>query len=411
MSWERRASAGEELGSNAHESLAVQARHLAQNLEHHLLGNHLLANAKALVFAGVHFQGEEAERWLSRGLALLRRELAEQVLPDGGHFERSPMYHALVLEDVLDLVALARSAPNALGAYEFGWRDLAQRMLAWLRAMVHPDGEIALFNDAAIGQAPTPAALEEYARRIDCSTDSTPGPGVTWLQDSGYVRLERGPMVAICDVGEIGPSYLPGHAHADTLSFEASIDGRRLAVDSGTSHYEPGRERLRQRSTAAHNTVELDGESSSEVWSSFRVARRARVMDVAVEERDDALVLKASHDGYRRLPGRNVHTREWRLGDAAFSVSDQVQGPWKSAVARVHLHPDWDCSCSTEGAFSIVRATDEAGRRLGLMTEGAHASVENSTWHPRFGASEPNHVLRMELESAASARCALQLSW
>src|SRR5450759_4718040 len=258
-------------------SLAVQARWLRKRLEIHLLGNHLWANAKALVFAGAYFEGVEAASWRDTGLRLLRRELAEQVLPDGGHFERSPMYHAIVLGDVLDLLQLAKRCPGccAVGDVE-SWRSAAMRMRRWLRVMTHPDGGIAFFNDSALGIAPDFTALAAYADALGLPPDAVPLAGIEALPDSGYVRLQMGPAVLIADVGEIGPAYLPGHAHADTLSFELSLHGRRVLVNGGTSTYESGDERLRQRGTAAHNTVVVDGQDSSEVWGSFRVARRAR---------------------------------------------------------------------------------------------------------------------------------------
>src|SRR5690606_15320930 len=149
-------------------------------------------------------------------------------------------------------------------------------MLHWLRVMTHPDGDIALFNDAALGIAPPLAALEAYADLVGVSRDSTELASLEALAESGYVRLTVGPAVLIADVGLVGPDYLPGHAHADTLSFELSLHGRRVLVNGGTSTYEANAERLRQRGTAAHNTVVVDGQDSSEVWSAFRVARRAR---------------------------------------------------------------------------------------------------------------------------------------
>ena len=294
-------------------SLAVQARWLSRRLEHHLLGNHLFANAKALVFAGAFFVGPEADRWRRLGLRLLARELDEQILADGGHFERSPLYHAILLEDVLDLTNLSGAYPGLFGGTEaaavteavvdvwagvdaviranaiggatavFHWRAKATAMLDWLAAMTHPDGEISFFNDAAFGIAPTLADLQRYADGISAFSQAHPSPstipatnpvnpaGTTdvpcrWLRDSGYVRLAAGPAVAILDVAPIGPDYLPGHAHADTLSFELSLFGQRVIVNGGTSRYGSGPERLAERGTAAHSTVQLDGVDSSEVW-------------------------------------------------------------------------------------------------------------------------------------------------
>ncbi|MCB0055622.1 MAG: heparinase II/III family protein, partial [Caldilineaceae bacterium] len=258
------------------DSLAMQARYLARRLEWHLLGNHLFANAKALVHVGLFFDGSEADSWLAAGLRVLGRQLPEQILPDGGHFERSPMYHAILLKDVLDLLNLARVYPGRIGASQTAqWRDAASRMLDWLRAMTHPDGGLAFFNDAAFGIAPAPEELEAYARRLGLGPRVVPSDGLHHLASSGYVRLQNQDAVAILDVGEIGPTYLPGHAHADSLSFELSLGGRRFVVNSGTSLYDDCEERLRQRSTAAHSTVVVDGADSSEVWHSFRVARRA----------------------------------------------------------------------------------------------------------------------------------------
>ena len=89
--------------------------------------------------------------------------------------------------------------------------------------------------------------------------------------------MSVGPWVGLIDVAEIGPSYLPAHGHADALTFELSLDGKRVVVDTGTQSYEDGPSRWAQRSTSAHITIEIDGQSSSEVWKSFRVGRRARV--------------------------------------------------------------------------------------------------------------------------------------
>ncbi len=104
VNWIRYGLNGNVLPKNATQSLAVQARYLRKTIEWHLLGNHLFANAKALLFAGAWFEGREADDWLAEGSRILLRELEEQILPDGGHFELSPMYHVIILEDVLDLL-------------------------------------------------------------------------------------------------------------------------------------------------------------------------------------------------------------------------------------------------------------------------------------------------------------------
>lgn len=387
--WIRAALGGLELSPEALDSLAIQVRWVRANLEHHLLGNHLLANAKALVLGGLFFCGPEADGWLKRGCELVARELREQVLADGGHFERSPMYHALVLEDLLDLIAAQRALDfEAIADEARAWRRTAASMLRWLSVMTHPDGRIALFNDAAFGIAPEPHELTRVARALRVDVPAPPRDGVVVLPESGYVRLERGGATCLLDVGEIGPSYLPGHAHADTLSFELSLGGERAVVDTGASLYEVGDERDRQRGTAAHNTVCVDGADSSEVWASFRVARRAHPRALSIDEGPDGLVVRCEHDGYLRLSGRVVHRRTWTLDDRALLVEDALEGSWTSAVSRLHLAPD--------------------APALDLSSTGGVLRDRAGTWHPEFGRSVPIRVAENHIERPESS---IALRW
>lgn len=315
-------------------SLAVQLRWLAGRLEWHLLGNHLFINAKALVFGGMFFEGPEADRWLQTGLRILQEQLPEQVLADGAQFELSPMYHALALEDVLDLINIEQACrPGALSS--LGLRDCAARMRHWLSCMSHPDGDISFFNDAARGIAPSNRELARYARALSVDEPVVPPQDILHLAASGYVRVALPDATAILDVGRVGPDYLPGHAHADTLSFELSVGARRLLVNGGTSCYGVGAQRLAERGTAWHNTAQLGEENSSEVWSGFRVGRRARPVGLLVE----AKRVRAGHDGYAHMGGRPIVWREWLVEDNALSVADQVERWDGPATARYHLAP------------------------------------------------------------------------
>jgi uncharacterized heparinase superfamily protein len=401
VNWAKWALGGGDLDGPATQSLAVQARWLARRLEWHILGNHLFVNAKALVFAGCFFDGPEADRWRAQGIRILREQLAEQVLPDGGQFERSPMYHALALEDVLDLLnVLAASGADANGLPE-ALRPRVMPMRRWLQAMTHPDGEIAFFNDAAMGIAPRATELDAYAARLGFPACPDPLPELTVLPDSGFVRMQRGPAVVIADVGPVGPDYLPGHAHADTLSFELSLHGRRLIVNSGTSEYGIGAERLRQRGTAAHSTVSVDGQDSSEVWGGFRVARRAQPFGFAARAVDGRIEVECSHDGYRRLDGRPIHRRRWVLDDHGIDVEDEVAHAPGRACVHVHWAPGVRCLADGSLGFEDVPAAH-------LALHGASRREVASTWHPRFGevVSNESSVARI-----TGTSCTLRLRW
>ena len=410
VNWIKWALAGNRLEDAWIDSLAVQVRYLAKRLEWHLLGNHLFANVKTLVFAGVYFAGEEAEHWLAKGLDILEREIDEQILADGGHFERSPMYHSIIFEDLLDLLNLFAAYPEALPVH---WRSFPERVHAvavkmhgWLACMVHPDGNIALFNDAAFGIAPPPAELDAYALRLGLEKMPSCREGVERMSESGYLRCQQGSAVLIVDVGEIGPDYLPGHAHADTLGFEMSLFGQRLFVDSGTSCYGGSEERVRQRSTSAHNTVTVDGKDSSEVWGGFRVARRARPESLRILDDDNRILIHCLHDGYTRLPGRPVHGREWCFSANSLRITDTIKGKFRNAVARYHLHPDVVIEISTGGREGGIVLPEN--RRLAWWLSGGIATVTLSTYHPRFGVSLPNQCLEVSIEGA---KAELTIAW
>lgn len=387
VNWIKWSLQGHTLTPPALGSLATQMRWLTKRLEWHLLGNHLFANAKALVFAGVFFVGDHAEQWLTLGLDILQSELREQILSDGGHFERSAMYHSIILEDVLDLVQLAVRYPGVLPrATVDEWRDLAGRMLHWLEGMTHPDSDIVLFNDAAFGIAPAPGALRSYSEALDIRSRRVMGDVVDW-RPTGYVRVRQGDVTALLDVAPIGPDYLPGHAHADTLTFELSLFGSRWIVDTGCSTYANEPLRHFQRSTAAHNTVTVDGKDSSEVWSSFRVARRARVTSLEIRRGDNQTEVMAAHDGYRRLAGKVQHRRTWRIAPRRIDIIDQLEGRYTTAAVALLLHPS---------VRAVVRSPDEVqlardDRTAALTVTGARARIEPATWHPRFGESLPTH--------------------
>jgi uncharacterized heparinase superfamily protein len=394
VNWIAWALAGNRLEPEWLDSLAIQARWLARRIEWHLLGNHLFATAKALIFAGAFFDGPEAEQWREAGLAILKKQIPEQVLPDGGHFERSPMYHAIILTDLLDLLNLAAVYPDLLPASATTeWRDAVQRMRRWLAVMCHPDREIAFFNDAAFGIAAAPADIEAYVGRLGLPSVARDTSRAIHLADSSYIRLSWGDCVVLINAGSVAPSYLPGHAHAGTLSFELSIGQERVIVNSGTSQYDSGPGRQDERGTAAHSTVEVDGENSSEVWDGFRVGRRARVHDLIIRQFDDTITVSCWHDGYRWLAGKPIHRREWILRDGILQVKDHVIGAATCRpVVYYHLAPGIKGTDTSDKACESGELTTSSGARIGWRSSLPMAA-RTTQRHLQFGLSEPAKTL------------------
>lgn len=372
------------------DSVAQQAEALIKQLEYHILGNHLFANAKALVFVGSFIKGPYANKYLAKGLKILEQEIPEQFLADGAHFELSPMYHCILLWDLLDLINLAKCSGNAelLTRLNF-FKTYANKALQWLSAMVHPDQEVSFFNDSTQGIAAKPAEIFAYAKQLGLTLPVSEHQPLITMPASGYSRVTMPGHTLLFDHAAVGPDYLPGHAHADSLSLEWSVFQQRVLVNSGTSVYGISAERLRQRKTAAHNTVEVDGQDSSEVWSGFRVARRAYCKLLRAEQSADTVCLAAEHNGYMRLAGKVMHKRLLTVSTDELVVEDSLIGRWQQAKAFWHLHPDIKCKRLTDTTIELLLPNLQ---KL-IVKTNAPIQLEDTSWHPGFGLSMPSNKL------------------
>jgi uncharacterized heparinase superfamily protein len=424
VNWIKWVLAGNKLEDDWLHALAIQVRYLSQNLETHLLGNHLFANAKALLFAGLIFDGAEAEKWYQIGLQLVEQELLEQVLEDGGNFELSTMYHLIFLEDLLDLVNIHVAYEHAIPK---GVEERIAPMFHWLETMCHPDGEISFFNDAALGVTPSVDQIKSYMLRISGLAGLKRFPAISSfplnpenqicpvknilidLPASGYSRVELGDAVALIDRAAVGPDYQPGHAHADTLSFELSLFGQRVIVNSGTSVYGTSEQRQLERGTVVHSTVVVDGENSSEVWDGFRVARRARVFGREQSEIDGIARLSACHDGYKRLAGKPVHCRAWLFEEGLVTISDTVIGRGRHEVVSVlPLHPY--VKVVTVDNDKVV--LDVLGHLVTVTADGEGLlDVVRDCYHPEFGLSVENRKIMFRCNAKLPIKITTRIHW
>lgn len=359
------------------QALYCQTLHLMKNLEYHLLGNHLLENGFALLFAAVLFPEGPFSR---KAEEILSAELEEQILSDGGHFELSPMYHQIILDRLLDAINILQSN-RVLFQLLPVLSDKASIMLGWLRQVTFSSGDIPLVNDAAFGIAPTTSQLFAYAERLGVLTTERS------LGSSGYRKVKKAGYEMLVDVGKIGPDYIPGHAHSDTFNFVLYVQGNPLIVDTGTSTYETCARRLTERCTAAHNTVQLDGLEQSEVWGSFRVARRAKVR--GLQEVDG--VIRAWHDGYCRIGAR--HDREFEFSEDGIKIHDSITSDKKhDAKARIHFHPDVEVAL--EGQCVV------AGPVRIHFTNGSFVTLGDYSYAPEFNRLVPAKMVEVSFSGS-----------
>lgn len=300
--------------SKREDSLWSQLCLLEKKIEYHLLGNHLLEDAFALYIGGCYFQNQELKK---KGYNLLIEQLTEQTLSDGGHYEQSPMYHCILLDRLLDCINFSTTKEL---------KRIAEKQLGWLNAICYKDGTWPMFNDSALGIAPTTEEIFNYATNLNlqwkCSS----------LTESGYRKFTNETFEVILDCGQITARYQPGHSHADTFNYELRIKGEPFIIDTGISTYNKTDRRQYERSTAAHNTVTIENKNSSEVWGGFRVGKRARINII----KDNSNKIIAEHNGYGN---KNIHKRDFELNKESFIIKDSISSH-ANAISYIHLAPE-----------------------------------------------------------------------
>ena len=327
MNWVKFLSKNSIKDSSIDQILYSDFRTLLKNLEYHILGNHLLENAFSLLFGAYYFQDDKL---YNKSKNLLISELNEQVLKDGAHFELSPMYHQIILSRLLDSIQLIKLnqawKKNDLISF---LEQKTSLMISWLKNITFRNGNIPMVNDSTYNIAPSSEELFNYSDYIGVTTEKIV------LSDSGYRKFTNKRFELFVDVGNVGPSYQPGHAHSDTLSFILHVNNKPIFVDTGISTYEKNQKRQTERQTSAHNTVLINNEDQTQVWGGFRVAKRAQVINL----REGFDFVQAEHDGYKSLGVR--HLRKFLIDKSLVQIKDTIVNHSNyNQKAYFHLHPN-----------------------------------------------------------------------
>ncbi len=309
--------------------------------------------AAALTFAGLCMAGEQ--RLLQQSAKRLIQELRRQVLPDGGHVSRNP---ETIIEILIDLLPL-RQTFEARGAPVPAILETSiARMIPMLRMLRLGDGSIAQFNGMGATRADLLAAVLAYD---DMRTES-----LFDAHHSGFQRLEASGSVVVADTGAAPPAVFSGEAHAGCLSFEFSVKRNRVVINCGVPLQNRAAWSEAVRATAAHSTVTWHDTSSCRFRETrdgtIQIAEGPRDVKTARAGREDAILVRASHDGYERQFGI-LHQRSWRLspegdrldGEDVFSThSGEDFLSHDDYVIRFHLHPSVKASRVKDGRTVLL---------------------------------------------------------
>ena len=371
---------------NLHADLDI----LNKKIEYHIMANHLLENAFALFVGAYYFNDKEK---LNKARYLLKNQLKEQILNDGMHYERSIMYHNIILERLLDTINLIDT--NHHDSILDVLKSFAVKMTGFLKNWESFD-QPPMMQDATNGIALAQKEILSYAKMLlGKSYPKNPSS----LSDSNYRILSLNELKLVANIGEISPSYQPGHAHADELNFELYYRGTPLVVDKGISTYEKNTRRQKERSTKSHNCLCINNENSSEIWGGFRVARRA---SVHVEEAENTIFASM-----KTVKGKRIK-RAWNKVDNEFVIHDSVSkfDPTKDQViGRLHFHPEVDIklidslTLLLNNEIRIISSSAPFSKKRYQYCLGFNNQVEASCVEYLIDNNHPENLISISVET------------
>ena len=370
-------------------SIYTQAAYLYRNLQYYHPNHEYLQNAQALIFAGKYFNGEgESSKWLNKGIKTFEKHLPEMISEEGGFFEPSVSYNAIVLYALLDIINIIDEE------HEDFFTVYVEKLFTFIGSLTQPDGDIALFHDCSIQYAPKTNDLIFYADDLNIPAYvDKPGSDkmtITNLTGSGYAVIRSEKLYFAMDYGGIRPAHISAHCHPGAFSYELSVEGMRFVVDSGTGSYENDDIRNFVRKSLAHNTVTIDNLEQAETLGAFRYGRIFNPFDVNIIEQGNEILISGKFDGYNKFIGDDLlFSRIVRINKNTVEITDEVTGTGEHQIKSiVHFHPD--VVISKDGNSYLLNTG--SSRTMLSIIEGK-PELHDSHYYPDFGTNFKNKVM------------------
>lgn len=353
---------------------------LSNHTEYEIGGNHLIENAIALVIAGVLFENHETG-WIRQGVEILRRAGETQFMTDGGHFERSPMYHIMVLRRYITACDLLSGIGRSVRELE----ETVERALGFLAEISNPVGRIPLLNDSVYREQLEASTCLEYGEIAGFTPREI---SLTWDGGSGYRTLGSRAGTLLMDVGEVGPKHLPAHSHNDQLTVLVWVDDAPLLTDTGVYDYAKNSRRQFARSVRAHNTVQYGDIEPIPVGGSYLMGRRTSIETVSESDR----TITAKYER-RALAGPTYECRRTVTASSdGWRIRDKVESETEATVTvRYHFHPEINLTEGSRDGYDAHRN----GEKLASLRFGNYGNRRRATspYFSRYGTETRRPML------------------
>lgn len=369
--------------------ILVQMERLYVDLEHHNQGNHLMKNLEALLVSADYLLGSgfKAPKFLRRTVGELINQINLQILPDGGHFERSPMYHLEMMEalesalEALKRLSTRTSIPHFIILqirFTISMCEKAvARMKIWLDCLTHPDGNMTMFGDStALPGGSYEAAIKNLNQDVN-----NPNVYSKYFEHSRFFIYRSREVYFALTAAPPSPDFQPGHSHCDALSFELSYWKTKIITDTGCGSYQDREIRDHCRSTYSHNVPMVQGHEQSDFYDLFRYGKRCQISQSRYKA-FESLILFTLIDQYDQTIFKDL---AWGTGFIEVSerlVTRRVTGPFISV-----LHITQEASrAMKQMPNNIIRFDFELGYYLEIQCKNDYRIVPH-TYYTDFGKS------------------------
>lgn len=364
-------------------SISNQLKRLFVDLEYHKPANHLIENLRGFLWGCSYlitsrqYFNNELEYQLEQVIDECLKQLNIQILKDGGHFERSPMYHVLMLTAIKDIKAISTTIskqgfllPEILekaNSLIKVCKEKIEIMSKWLEQMTMPDGEIAQFNDSA---------RLKGLKRNEIESSS-------FLEQSGFFVKHNPVYSFILSCDSPSPAFLPEHSHCDIMSYELSVNRTRIIIDSGCSGYDNETLRQMSRETEAHNLPMVEHQEQSDIWGQFNFGKRARITQRLYDKKSDKLEISIE-DQYKQKIQRAVVFSKNSIEISDYLKKRRMQGCF---ISLIHLAPNTETELiSEEDKTNIINCKMTNGTKFSIITK-ANIRISDYISFPDFGKS------------------------
>jgi len=429
-------------------SIAQQANHISRNLSlYSSANNHLIGEAAGLAITGMSFPWlPSAQKWRDTGLKILLEQIEEQISEDGVHKEQAIHYLGFVLEFYILTILIAKANQEIISDE---WNDRLSSAYNFLSQIMDADGNVPSIGDSDDGYVlilsqrndfnpyqshlATAAAIFNnqdyryisqhwdekshwllgnigYQSYLKLTNESDQKKS-TVFPYGGYCVMRSSQCYFVFDFGPLGYLSTAAHGHADALSFTLSLEGSPIFIDPGTYAYQEGYDwRTYFRSTAAHNTIEIDGRDQSEMLGTFLWGRKARTKMLHWSTNLDYDIAIAEHDGYKHNGVIHRRTIIFSKKDFIIIVDDLLGKGEHNCSQFWHFPAECEldmmnemikAKVSNKSIFLIPIEIDENAKRM--LYKGNYSPIQG--WvSPRYGEIQEAYVINYRAKTLLPQR-------